>query len=135
MILIVINKVNGLIALRILLDFCIHIDLILILFIQLFFFFRATALQTLLDLGQYNHWNDLPENHQFHLAETFSNFLPGITLATTRIATASDIQGHRTTSVCSWNFRIFNFMFDDLRPKITLKIIIINNGDNFFLNF
>lgn len=64
-----------------------------------FFPTRIQAMETLLSLGQQKVLDTLTAEQHGNLSSTFANFLPGIVLALTKVATADEKQGSKVTAV------------------------------------
>lgn len=70
----------------------------------LIFFIRIQAIETLSALGLQKSFGTLTTEQQKILSCTFANFLPGIVIALTKVATADEKQSHKVTAVSISDF-------------------------------
>lgn len=80
---------------------------------------KLQAIETLLSLGQKKSFESLPKQQQDVLSTTYANFLPGILMALTRVATADEKQGHKVTALAldAWSYFVMLVMRDNFLSK------------------
>ncbi|XP_042241864.1 TELO2-interacting protein 1 homolog [Homarus americanus] len=85
---------------------------------------KIQAMETLSALGQQKTFHTLSSQDQNLLSYTFANFLPGIVLALTKVATADEKQGHKVTAVAidAWSYFVMLVMRDKFLEEHTPRL-------------
>lgn len=85
---------------------------------------KLQALETLSALGLQKSFSTLTAEQQNILSCTFANFLPGIVIGLTKVATADEKQGHKITAAAidTWSYFVMLVMRDNFLEEHTFGL-------------